>query len=127
MLSPKLGSITHRKSKTIICMALPMQMCGLKPDTSSLLRRESSSGEQPDGSFWHYKAQDPTTFTDCFVHQNVSRNWSRTAKMHNLCNSTLGACFKHVFFVAHIGKTLKYLHQDEIQVQIIYQTRVVNI
>uniref|UniRef100_A0A674DPR1 Sodium-dependent phosphate transport protein 2A n=1 Tax=Salmo trutta TaxID=8032 RepID=A0A674DPR1_SALTR len=34
---------------------------------------------QTDGAFWHYTARDPTAFTERFVHQNVSRNPSRTA------------------------------------------------
>lgn len=37
-------------------------------------------GEQTDEAFWHYKVQDPTTFPERFVHQNVHRNRDRTAQ-----------------------------------------------
>ena len=61
-------------------MALPMQMWGVKPDTSWQLHWQSGGGEQADEAFWHYKALDPTTFTGSFVQQNVSWNHSRTAQ-----------------------------------------------
>jgi hypothetical protein len=31
--------------------------------------RENGNGEQKDGYFWHYKAQDLTAFTERFVHK----------------------------------------------------------
>lgn len=79
------------------------------------LRQQSGSEERTDGAFWHYKALDPTTFTERFVHQNVSLNQSRTAQSSLYWGLNIKDASFHLASRTQSKSNLKTTGLDQIQ------------